>query len=171
MIGLPRNTEVNCAWFLNQLEALPGNSSRSATADLLLAGLPEPARQHAAVCAHCHSALRDFLDTRLALRELAQSLPQPSPWFTARVMQSIAARERAIDESTDGFWNGVRRLAPRLVAFAALLLMLGGTWAFEQTRAARTHKPEMRSIEGIFESTPNVPPNDDVIAASFGEQP
>lgn len=162
---------MNCEWFLDALDALPSNISRSATADLVLGGLPEPARQHAAVCAHCNSALQDFLDTRLSLHELAQALPQPSPWFTARVMQSIAARERAIEESSDGFWNGVRRLAPRLVAFAALLLMLGGTWAFEENRAAHSQKPEMRSIEGIFESVPNVPPNDDVIATPFGEQP
>ena len=69
-----------------------------------------------------------------------------------------------MEERQNGFWNGVRRLAPRLVAFATLLLMLGGTWAFQVQRASQARGAVLKPAEGIFESQPSTPANDDVVA-------
>ena len=88
-------------------------------------------------------------------QEMKESLPEAGPWFTTRVMQAIAAQEEEIEERQNGFWTSVRRLAPRLVAFATLLLMLGGTWAFQERRAARANGPQMGPAEGIFEAVPS----------------
>jgi hypothetical protein len=87
-------------------------------------------------------------------------------------MNSIAAQEHEAEERQEGFWIGVRRLAPRFVALATLLLMLGGTWAFQERRAANSRALEMGSGEGIFETAPSAPANDDIIAiaSSYQEQ-
>lgn len=167
MNGLPKDKQVNCEWFLNQLEEIPAEAR--STLEVCLAKLPPQAREHAAECRNCESALEDFVDTRAALERMEAMLPEPGPWFTSRVMQSIAIQERENEESVEGFWAGVRRLAPRLVAFAMLLLMLGGTWAFEQNRTARENSA--RSTEGLFQSAPSTPANDDVIAVSMPEKP
>jgi hypothetical protein len=152
---------VNCELFLNELEALPVFGAGNTTAEVLRFELPMEAREHATECKQCEAALRDFAETRRALEGMEESLPEPGPWFTCRVMNAIGEQE---EERENGFWTGVRRLAPRLVAFATLVLMLGGTWAFEQQRTARRNGPVMRPVEGIFESVPTTPANDDVIA-------
>jgi hypothetical protein len=169
MNGLPKDNRVNCEWFLNQLEELPRQGR--ATLELWRAELPREAREHAAECANCEAALRDFADARFVLEGLHGTLPEPGPWFSKRVMQAIASQERENEESLEGFWVGVRRLAPRLVAFAMLLLMLGGTWAFEENRTARQNNSEGTSIEGIFQGAPSTPVNDDVVAVSLAEKP
>jgi hypothetical protein len=169
MIGLPKDNRVNCEWFLDQLEALP-KEGRPAL-EVWLTKLPNDARAHAAACPNCEAALQDFLDTRLALEGMQAISPGPGPWFTARVMQAIASQERENEETLEGFWVGVRRLAPRLVAFAMLLLMLGGTWAFEENRTARENSSQALSVEGIFQGAPSTPVNDDVVAISLAEKP
>ena len=80
---------------IGELEELPGGEGESA--EVLLARLPEAAREHAAKRAACENAVRDFVDTRLALVEMKESLPEAEPWFTTRVMQAIAAQEEAIE--------------------------------------------------------------------------
>jgi hypothetical protein len=167
---LPKDAEVNCEWFLNELEGLPTNGPKGATAEVLLSRLPEEAREHALRCAECGAATQEFAETRRALENMAETLPKAGPWFTQRVMQAIAAQEEEIEETVSGFWSNVRRLAPRLVAFATLLLMLGGTWAFQERRASRTRGPEMRPAEGIFETAPSTPVTDDVIASVHHEE-
>ena len=169
MSGLPKDNRVSCEWFLTQLEELP-REGRPAL-ELWRAKLPQLAQQHAASCADCQAALQDLIDTRLALQSAPTIFPHLGPWFSARVMQAIASRELQDQETIEGFWVGVRRLAPRLVAFAMLLLMLGGTWAFEENRAARDNNSQAPSIEGIFQGAPSTPVNDDVVAISLAEKP
>jgi hypothetical protein len=170
MKELPKDDQLVCEWMIGELEGLPSGDGAGETVEVLLARLPEAAREHAAKCAECESAVRDFVDTRLALAQMKEGLPEAGPWFTTRVMQAIAAQEEAIEERQNGFWTGVRRLAPRIVAFATLLLMLGGTWAFQERRAARANGPELRPAEGIFEAVPAIPANDDIIASATEEK-
>ena len=150
MKELPKDEQLICEWMTGELEGLPSGEGDGETAEELLVRLPEAAREHAAKCAECENAVRDFVDTRLALAEMKESLPEAGPWFTRRVMQGIAAREEEIEERQNGFWTGVRRLAPRIVAFATLLLMLGGTWAFQERRAARANGPQTGAGRGNF---------------------
>jgi hypothetical protein len=169
MKELPKDGNVNCEWFLNELEGLPSDGARGATVELLLSNLPGEARAHAGRCKECTAAAEDFADTRRALAGMTESLPAAGPWFTQRVMRAITVQEEEIEERQNGFWTNVRRLAPRLVAFATLVLMLGGTWAFEERRTTQTNGPEIRSTEGIFESAPATIVNDDVIAGAHEE--
>lgn len=169
MRELPMGEKFNCEWLQNQLEGLPPGDV--GTANELLAQLPEQARAHAAVCAECQAAVQDFAETRQVLAAMGENLPQAGPWFTTRVMRAIAAQEQEIETRQNGFWVNVRRLAPRMVAFATLLLMLGGTWAFQERRAAtRVQGAQMGPVESIFEGAPTTPPNDDIIATAHEDK-
>jgi hypothetical protein len=166
MKEVPKVANVNCEWFLNELEAVPSGEVGGATPGRLFLRLPPEARAHAGACAACRTAMHNFTETRLALVNMEATLPEPGPWFTRQVMNAIAVQEEEMEERQNGLWIGVRRLAPRLVALAMLILMLGGTWAFQERRATRQHGPELRPAEGIFETPPTTPVNDDVIASA-----
>jgi len=155
-----------CQEFLSELEELKLEASQPVTARAVQAELPEMAKQHALHCEQCAVALEDFATTREALREM-KTLSEPGPWFVTRVMAAIKSAENEIEEKRDGVWISVRRLAPRLAAFAALLLVLGGTWAMElQRREAAAQRPELRQVEGLFEPAPSAPLNDDIVASA-----
>jgi len=168
MRELPMGEQIDCVWLQNQLEELPPGDVGSASD--LLAQFPQ-ARAHVAACAECRAAVQDFVDTRQVLAAMSENLPQAGPWFTTRVMRAIATQEREVAERQNGFWVSVRRLAPRLVALATLVLMLGGTWAFQERRAAtRVQGGQMGPAESIFEATPTTAPNDDIVATAHEDK-
>ncbi len=160
--------QVNCEWFLSQLEALPAADGDGATAADFLERLPDQAKAHAVNCAECRAAIEDFAETRAAFAGMPESL-EAGPWFTRRVMRAIETQELELEERQTGFWNSVRRLAPRLVAFATLLLMLGGTWAFQVRRSTQSMEPQMTVAEGIFEATP-IQVNDDIVLSAHEDR-
>jgi hypothetical protein len=170
MSDLPMGAVMKCEDFLETLEELPVNVPGAGGAAEWLALLPEAARGHVAQCASCEGAWQDFVETRSALTELKEGLPEPGPWFTARVMATIRAQENEIEERKNGVWISVRRLAPRLAAFAAVLLVLAGTWALELRRAENTRQREMRPVEGLFETAPSAQMNDDIVASTYEER-
>lgn len=172
MSELPLGAAMNCEEFLEKLEELPVAAPGAGSAAEWLAVLPEAARGHAAKCASCEGAWQDFVETRSALAGLREMLPEPGPWFAARVMATIRAKENEIEERTNGVWISVRRLAPRVAALAAVLLVLTGTWALELRRVENARQREMRPVEGLFEGTPSTPVNDDIVASMYeGRQP
>lgn len=146
-MGNPLNREkANCRRFLDTLEELPLSGGTRKSAEEWRAELPEAEDEHAGRCEACRTALEEFAETRNALTGVA--VHEPGPWFSARVMAAISARE----EKEDGVWIGVRRLAPRLVALSALLLVLGGSWALE-LRKTDGLNAERRSGDTVFDST------------------
>jgi len=165
----PVGVERNCEEFLELLEGLPLESPGVTTAAQWLAELPEGAQAHAAKCASCQAALEDFRETRVVLERMRKTLPQPPPWFAARVMATIRARENEIEEQRNSVWISVRRLAPRLAAFAGVVLVLGGTWAMELRRSEQRRQQDLRQVEGLFEAAPSTPLNDDVLAGTYEE--
>lgn len=170
MDNLSRETKVNCEWFLNELELLPSAGSQGATPEKLLAGMPGAAREHALRCASCNGALRDFADTRRAMARMKDGLPEAGAWFASRVIAAIRRKEEEIEELRNGVWINVRRLAPRLVALASLLLLLGGTWALQVRRSERLREPVMRPVESMFEASPSVPMDEELVASANEEQ-
>lgn len=160
----------NCQEFLETLEEFEVPSSGVSTAMQWLAELPEKARAHAANCASCGAALEDFVETRVALARMRPALPEPPPWFAARVMTTIRSRENEMEEQRNGVWISVRRLAPRLAAFAGVVLVLGGTWAMELRRSDQRQQQELRQMEGLFETAPSTPLNDDILPGTYEER-
>jgi hypothetical protein len=128
------------------------------------------ARGHAEVCAECCEAVEDLTETRRALLPMRAAVAGPGPWFTARVMAAIRAREREMEERSNGVWLGVRRLAPRMVALCTVLLVVGTTWAVQLSREDLARRPALGTAESVFESVP-APLNDDVLVGGPGERP
>ena len=139
----------NCEWFRDALEALPVMGTPERSAEEWRAELPAEEERHVAGCESCRAALEEFAETRSALAEL--SLSEPGPWFAKRVMAAIDAKERE-EEATDGVWISVRRLAPRIVALSALLLVLGGSWAVQQRSRDLTNL-EGKGGDMVFDSS------------------
>jgi hypothetical protein len=159
MFELRKTTNEDCEQFLEELELLP---AERITASECLERMRLEAREHAQLCAGCDDAVRELVGTRLALQPLIQDKTEPGPWFATRVMATIAAKEKEFEEG-NSVWINVRRLAPRLVVVSTLLLMLGGTWAL-QLRQADHSASQRPAAEGLFESFPAAPYNDDLMA-------
>lgn len=121
----------DCRSFQNAMDELPVKGNARMSAQECLEELPAGEAKHAGECEACRTALEEFAETRNALAGMV--LPEAGPWFTSRVMAAIAAKQRE-DEVQDRVWIGVRKLAPRLVAVSALLLVVCGSWAVEQSR-------------------------------------
>ena len=164
-----RPRKLECEAFLEALEATSPEKGTEALPGVLLGLMNEPKRGHAEVCADCRAAVEAMSVTRRELARLSEAGLEPGPWFTARVMGAIRAKESEIEEKKNGVWVSVRRLAPRLVALCTLLLVLGGTWALEVRKAEEARQAEMRPVESLFESTATTPLNDDVLAVSHQE--
>jgi hypothetical protein len=165
----PIGAEMNCEAFLAELEELPVETPGASTAADWRRLLGESACEHTARCSSCQAALEDFADTREAMAEMKKSLPEPGPWFATRVMARIRAQEKEIEEQVNGVWVNVMRLAPRLAAFAAVLLVLGGTWALQLRRADDARQKAIRPAESLFESAPTTSANDDIVATVYEE--
>ena len=156
-----RPRKLECEAFLEALEATSPDKGTEA--------LNGRTRGHAEVCADCKAAVEAVSVTRRELARLSEAALDPGPWFTTRVLGAIRAKESEIEEKKNGVWVSVRRLAPRLVAFCTLLLVLGGTWALEVRKAEEARQAEMRPVESLFDGTASTPLNDDVLAVSHQE--
>jgi|SRR5208337_4607389 len=159
-----------CRRFLEELEGLAASGAGEVKSQTLLAQMSSEARGHAEVCAACSGTVEDLAETRGALLPLSAPVAEAGPWFAARVMAAIRAKEKELEERSNGVWLGVRRLAPRLVALCTVLLVVGTTWAVELRREDLTRRAWLGSAESVFEPVPT-PLNDDVLVGGQGERP
>lgn len=169
MSDFPQSAKVNCEEFLGQLEELPGGARISVVE--LLQQMPAELHAHGEACSGCRAALEDLVETRQALAAMKPRMREAGPWFASRVMAAINARENEIEERSNNVWLSVRRLAPRLAAFAVLLLVLGGSWAMQLRHAEQVRQRQMQPTDSLFEGNPSTPLNYDIIASTSEEQP
>ena len=165
MVKSNENQEGQCRSFREELELLRVPGDAVIERGEMLAELPADLRGHAGKCGNCLQALDDVVETRNMLLSLAGETGgvEPAPWFSGKVMNAIAAKERAT-EGRDGFWASVQKLAPRLAAVCALLLLLVGTWAMQTQRAYQARQMSIPA-ESLFDSGPTGAQNDDVISS------
>jgi hypothetical protein len=166
MGNLFQRENKDCRSFRDALDELPVKGGARTNAGAWLGELPAEDAAHAGSCEVCREALEEFAETRNALS--AMKAPEAGPWFTARVMAGIAAREK--EEEIDGVWISVRRLAPRLVAVSALLLVAGGGWAVEQTRRD-VATAEWRNADIVYDSSAGPVSYDDGIGTLHEVRP
>jgi len=152
-----------CERFLESLEMVRLAGSGPDEKEELQEAMPAAVRGHVPGCSSCAEALEDFAQTRNILLSEANTaaMVEPGPWFSTKVMNAIATKENEIEER-EGVWQSVRKLAPRLAAICALLLVLGSTWAVETSRKINAG-PTVQAGESLFEPTPAVAMDDDVL--------
>ena len=168
MSELQRMGRPECDELLDELEGLRGEAAQQ---EEVLAELTAATSRHVATCEDCRRAIEDFVATRAAVEPMKAPLAVAGPWFVTRVMAAIRNAEKEMEERKEGVWVSVRRLAPRLAAFAVLLLVLGGTWAME-LRRREASTAQSRQAEGLFETGTGAPMNDDIVAtATEGNRP
>jgi hypothetical protein len=159
-----------CQRFLEELEGVAVSEAKEVNAQTVVTQMSSQARGHAEVCAECRGAVEDLAETRRALLPMGTPVAEAGPWFAARVMAAIRAKENELDERSNGVWLGVRRLAPRLVALCTVVLLVGTTLAYQMRQQNLARQLQLQPAESVFESVP-APLNDDVLVGAQGERP
>ena len=88
------------------------------------------------------------------------------PWFAARVMAAIAAREE--ESRPIAAWIAVPRFASRLAWVSAALLICAATWLYQKPPSRPAATPASAS-EGLFDTQPPTVSEDEVLV-SLAEQ-
>src|SRR5256885_2174642 len=164
MWNLPGKKQSECSLIRDFLEQAPAASQTAAPPQrdlesLGFASLAPRLRAHLQTCPQCQSAVEEFLVSRELLRAVPRATVA-APWFPARVMAAIAAREAELRRSLET-WAFVPRLAARLTWVSALALLLAGTWLYEMPRSTKSSNET--SIESLFDSSSAGAAQDDVL--------
>src|SRR2546429_6747119 len=100
-----------------------------------------------ATCQDCARAVLEVFRAKQLFQGAASLRQEERPWFAARVMAAIAAREKELAERVTA-WTEFPRFASRLTWVAAVVLLASTTWFYESVlRAPRSeeHTSELQS--------------------------
>lgn len=132
-----------------------------------LAGISPLDREHFLGCDDCRAATEAWLRVRGSLLDRPKVAASPSPWFPARVMTAIAAKEEEMRPAAA--WIAVPRFASRLVWAAAALLVVASTWVYQKPPVRISRPPAMNASEGIFDAQ-SPPVTEDEVLVSLAEK-
>jgi hypothetical protein len=166
MWNLLKKSGQECGRIQDSLEEAATRNSNAGTVDELIAGLPAAAREHTNGCEVCREATQDLVATKELFKGVASAAEEARPWFAARVMAAIAAREREFAERVSA-WSEFPRFASRLAWISAVLLLAGTTWFYEKAVKAPSNLSNGAVQESIFETSP--PANQDDVLISMAE--
>ena len=155
----------NCRKLRDALEEAAGDFEGAIRVESLIALLPEEQRGHLAACADCREAADDVVKVKALFIGASSFASEERPWFAARVMATIASRERELRERVSA-WTEFPRFASRLTWVAAILLLAGTTWFYEAVVRAPSYAPAGQ--ESIFE-VPQQSTPDDVLVSMAGD--
>ena len=167
MWKLLKKNEEGCRKLQDFLEEPAATRPEVSSLDELMAQLPAEESTHMADCLKCREMAEDFLATRKIFKGAASRAEDGGPWFAARVMRAIAAREGELAIAANA-WREIPRFASRLAWITAVVLLAGSTWFYE--KAMKTPSYPLRGAtaqESIFETTPET--NQDDILISMAE--
>jgi hypothetical protein len=169
MWNLLKKSGKECGRIQDSLEEAVAKLSNAVTIEELIEGLPLAARKHIDGCEDCREAAQDLVATKELFKGAANVTEEARPWFAARVMAAIAARERELAERMSA-WSEFPRFASRLALISAVLLLAGTTWFYEKGVRAPANPSNGGAQESIFEAPP--PANqDDVLISMAGSNP
>ena len=102
-------------------------------------------------------------EVQALLRDFGGARPEPSPFFAARVMAAIEARETELVRKARA-WAAIPSFASRLSAIAALLLVMASTWLWAGPHGESNTTPGL--VEDVSSSVGN---QDDGFATPAGD--
>lgn len=162
-----KKTNEDCSRLRGALEEAAARPAGAVSVKSLTEDLTAEERKHIELCADCREAVEDLVAAKALLRGIPSYAEEDRPWFAARVMAAIAARERELAERVSA-WSEFPRFASRLTWVAAVLLLVGTTWFYESVVRAPSY-PMSPSQESIFETPQQSPPDD--ILVSMTDRP
>jgi len=126
---------AECELVCDALEASVGPEARGpiAASGTLLTLLAQGLREHVYSCEACRTFAEELVEAREILGA-QENKTEPGPFFLARVMASIAAREADLERNAQT-WAAVPRLASRLTVLASLGLLIAATWVYQMPSA------------------------------------
>lgn len=155
----------SCRRFRDGLEEAAGKLEGAIRIKDLIALLPGEQREHVAACTDCLETANDLVKVKALFNGAVSYAEEERPWFAARVMAAIASRERELAERVTT-WTEFPRFASRLAWVAAILLLAGTTWFYEEVVRAPSYVPAGQ--ESIFEAPQQSTP-DDVLVSMAGD--
>jgi hypothetical protein len=170
MWNLLKKNNAECGRLRDSLEEAATKHGGAISVEGLIEGLPQSEREHVALCESCREAAQDLVATKKLFRGAARFAEEERPWFATRVMNAIAARERALSLRVSA-WSEFPRFASRLAWITAVVLLAGSTWFYE--KAVKTPSYPLKGAapqESIFE-TPQQTNQDDVLISMEESNP
>ncbi len=167
MWNLLKKNKGECGRLRDSVEEAATKHADAISVEGLIEGLPQAERAHAASCASCREVAQDLVAAKELFQGAASFAEEARPWFTARVMNAIAARERELSLRVSA-WSEFPRFASRLAWITVVVLLAGSTWFYE--KAMKTPSDASKGAapqESIFETTPQA--NQDDILLSMSE--
>jgi len=149
---LNRNVTRDCYEYCELLERTANPDHAAKTNAAVFSSIPAKLREHAASCESCRTFADDILQVRAIFAE-AGNRTQPSPYFLARVMATIADREFQLQTAAQT-WAAVPRLASRLTVLASLGLLIAASWVYEMPKTSKssTIASSGQAAEGLVDA-------------------
>ena len=168
MWNLLKRSKRECRRLGEAIEQAAAKQADAASVQNLTEALAAEERKHIATCQDCQQAVQEAARAKMLFQGAASFSREERPWFAARVMAAIAARERELAERVTA-WTEFPRFASRLAWVVAIVLLAGTTWFYESVLQAPAHSVSGMP-ESIFEAPQQAAP-DDILASQAGDRP
>lgn len=169
MWNLLRKNRKDCRELRGALEEVAAGTREATSVEALMSELSAEERRHVEACSDCRKAVQELAATKELFRDVTSYADEERPWFAARVMAAISAREREISAKLST-WTEFSRFAPRFAWVTAVLLLAGSTWFYEKVVRAPAYPLNGTPQESIFEA-PQQASQDDVLVSMAGDTP
>ena len=167
MWNLRRRSKEECGRLRDAVEGAAAKQADAVSVKSLREGLTTEERKHIETCRDCQEAVQELVAAKELFQGASSFREEARPWFAARVMAAIAAREKDLAECVTA-WTEFPRFASRLIWVAAIVLLASTTWFYESV--VRVPGPVSGSQESIFEAPQQTTP-DDILISQAGDNP
>jgi hypothetical protein len=169
MWNLLKKNKRECISLRDSLEEVAGKHGEDLRIEGLTDSLASAEREHLANCESCREAAQDLVAAKELFRGISSSAADARPWFAARVMNAIAARERELALRVSA-WTEFPRLASRLAWITVVVLLASTTWFYEKVIRAPNYQRSGAAQENIFDA-PSQTNQDDVLISRAESNP
>lgn len=170
MWNLLKKNNAECGRLRDSFEEAATKHAGAISVEGLIESLPQAEREHVTSCESCREAAQDLVATKRLFQGAASFAEDARPWFAARVMNAIAAREKELSLRVSA-WSEFPRFASRLAWITAVVLLAGSTWFYEKAMKAPSYPLKGAAPqESIFEA-PQQTNQDDVLISMEESNP
>jgi len=168
MWNLLKRSKEECTRLRDKVEEAAAKQAHPLSVKNVRESLTAEERKHMETCQDCQEAVQELFAAKELFQGVASFSQEARPWFAARVMAAIAARERELAERMTA-WTEFPRFASRFRWVAVIVLLASTTWFYDSVVRKPSH-PANGSQESIFEAPQQTTP-DDILISQAGDHP